>query len=358
MEENYFDERNKKNTLKLRELREQLPPMCSEFFVGVENRTTPLTRLGYAQDLRVFFAYLLTNVKLFKGISISDFGFRELELVNQSHIEGFLEYLSYYKFGGKEYSNDERGKSRKLSSVRSFFKYFFNKGKISSNVASKVATPKMHDKEIIRLEVDEVAKLLDAVEDGNKLTERQQSYHEHTKLRDLAMITLLLGTGIRVSECVGLNISDLDFKNSAFTVTRKGGNRTILYFSDEVALSLRQYLQDDRLMVETDSDALFLSLQKKRMTVRAAELIVKKYSKIVTPLKKITPHKLRSTFGTNLYHETQDIYVVAEVLGHKDVNTTKKHYAATSDEIKRNAARVTILRDKTPIIDPSTEDNN
>ena len=131
-------------------------------------------------------------------------------------------------------------------------------------------------------------------------------------------------------------------------VTRKGGNKAILYFSDEVADALARYLA----FKETDKNtplnehALFLSLQMKRISVRAVEQLVKKYSRIVTPLKKISPHKLRSTYGTELYRETGDIYVVADVLGHKDVNTTKKHYAAISDDINRDAARRVILRDK------------
>ncbi len=345
MDEKYFDARNKDVTLKIRALRAELPPFCDEFFIGVENRTTPLTRLAYAYDLRIFFDYLLSCLREYRAYTLDTFSIKQLDTVTATHIELFLEYLNYYTFNGKEYKNDERAKARKLSTLRSFFKYFFNKGKLTSNVASKVPTPKLHDKEIIRLEGDEVSSLLDEVEDGSDLSPRQRSYHKKIGLRDLAIVTLLLGTGIRISECVGLDIDDLDFKNNSFTVTRKGGSRKILYFPEEVADALIRYLEEDRLTAETDSPALFLSLQKKRITVRAVEKLVKKYSKLITPLKKITPHKLRSTYGTNLYHRTNDIFVVAEALGHKDVNTTKKHYAAMSEEILKAAARVTVLRD-------------
>jgi len=92
-------------------------------------------------------------------------------------------------------------------------------------------------------------------------------------------------------------------------------------------------------------DALFLSLQKKRIGVRAVENMVKKYASAVTPLKHITPHKLRSTYGTNLYRETGDIYLVADVLGHEDVNTTKKHYAALEEERRRSARNRVHLRE-------------
>ena len=353
--ETFYDDRNKDVTIKIRELRKELPPFCDEFFIGIEGRTTPLSRLGYAYDLRIFFDFVLSQLREFRAYNLDTFGLKELDRINQTHIESFLEYLNYYHFNGKEYKNDERGKSRKLSTLRSFFKYYYNKGKLTSNVASKVPTPKLHDKEIIRLDVDEVAKLLDEVEYGEKLSDRQQAYHKSTKSRDLALISLLLGTGIRISECVGLNVDDIDFKNDSFTVTRKGGNRKILYIPEEVADALHTYLQEDRLLIDTDDPALFLSMQKKRISIRAVEVLVKKYSKLITPLKRITPHKLRSTFGTNLYRETKDIFVVAEVLGHRDVNTTKKHYAAMSEDILRSAARSTILRGDD---DPKNEDRD
>ena len=207
--------------------------------------------------------------------------------------------------------------------------------------------PKIHEKAIVRLDVDEVAQLLDEVESGESLTTRQQMYHQRTKTRDLALLTLLLGTGIRVSECVGLDLDDVDFKNNGIKVHRKGGAEVIVYFSDEVMEALISYIEERRMIhpVEGHTNALFLSLQNKRITVRAVENLVKKYSKLVTNLKNITPHKLRSTYGTSLYRETGDIYLVADVLGHKDVNTTRKHYAAIEDERRRQAAKYVKLRD-------------
>ncbi|UKI51634.1 MAG: tyrosine-type recombinase/integrase [Clostridium sp.] len=141
-------------------------------------------------------------------------------------------------------------------------------------------------------------------------------------------------------------MNDIDFNVNGFTITRKGGARVILYFSDEVADALKAYLKErsENKKVPKDEQALFLSMQNKRLSTRAIQNIVQKYSRIVSPLKKISPHKLRSTYGTSLYRETGDIYVVAEVLGHRDVNTTKKHYAAMSDDIRRAAAKKVTLR--------------
>ena len=234
-----------------------------------------------------------------------------------------------------------------MSSLKSFYNYFFRNERIKTNPAALVKLPKLHEKEIIRLEIDEVARLLDLVEDGQELTKRQKAYHEKTKIRDLALMTLLLGTGIRVSECIGLNLNDVDFNVDGIRIHRKGGKEVIIYFGDEVEQALRAYLEERKKMIPApgNEEALFLSMQKKRMNVRSVENLVKKYSRIVTPLKKITPHKLRSTYGTNLYRETGDIYLVADVLGHADVNTTKKHYAALEDERRRSARNKVKLRE-------------
>jgi site-specific recombinase XerD len=206
--------------------------------------------------------------------------------------------------------------------------------------------PRIHDKNIVRLDVDEVSTLLDEVESGENLTKNQQRFHEKTKTRDIAIITLLLGTGIRVSECVGLDIDDVDFKNNGVKVHRKGGAEAVVYFGDEVRDALLSYMEERNMHTpaEGHANALFLSLQNKRIGVRAVENLVKKYSRLVTNLKNITPHKLRSTYGTNLYRETGDIYLVADVLGHKDVNTTKKHYAALEDDRRKDAAKYVHLR--------------
>lgn len=243
--------------------------------------------------------------------------------------------------------NEERGKSRKLASLRSFYNYYFRNELIKTNPPSLVPMPKLHEKEIVRLEPNEVAVLLDQVEEGTNLTKQQLNFHEKTKVRDLALLTLLLGTGIRVSECVGLDINDVDFDNMRIKVRRKGGYEDVVYFGDEVNRALLQYLDERKRIIPLDGheNALFLSIQNRRLTVRSVEKLVKKYALLVNNLKKITPHKLRSTFGTNLYQETGDIYLVADVLGHKDVNTTRKHYAAMKEEHKRKAANVIKLRE-------------
>ena len=349
----YFKERERDVNMRLREIRDTLPEFCDEFFVGVEPQTTVLTRLGYAYDLRIFFDYIVKRVRAFKGMNADEITLSDLEKVTVTHLENYMEYLSIYEFDGKEFTNGDRGKARKISTVRSFFKYFFNKDKLSSNVAAKISLPKQREKEIVRLERHEIEKILNAAEEGEGMSAHQRKILLNTRARDVAILSLLLGTGIRVSECVGLNVKDIDFESNAFTVTRKGGSRAILYFNDDVKEALQYYVEGERKallsrtekLVIGDEDALFLSLQVKRICVRAVEKLVKKYAEVAAPLKRISPHKLRSTYGTELYRATGDIYMVADVLGHRDVNTTKKHYAAIEQDHRRIAAKAVTLRE-------------
>ena len=325
----YFKQRERDVNLRLREIRDTLPEFCEEFFVGVEPQTTVLTRLGYAYDLRIFFDYLIKRVRAFKGMTTDELTLSDMEKVTVTHLENYMEYLTLYEFDGKEFGNGDRGKARKIS------------------------LPKQREKEIIRLERHEIEKILNTAEDGEGMSAHQRKILLNTRARDVAILSLLLGTGIRVSECVGLNVKDIDFETNAFTVTRKGGSRAILYFNNDVKEALEYYIEGERkaLLSRTqkveieDPDALFLSLQVRRICVRAVENLVKKYAAVAAPLKKISPHKLRSTYGTNLYRATGDIYMVADVLGHRDVNTTKKHYAAIEQDHRKAAAKAVTLRD-------------
>lgn len=326
----------------------ELPDACSEFIQSISSTTQPLTRYAYACDLKIFCDYLVSEIPTFADKTPANFSYDDFNLVTPRHIRTYLEYLDFYVKEDSERTNSESGKMRKLASLRSFFEFLFKNDYVNSDVSKLVDMPKRHEKPIIRLEIDEVVRMLDLVESGDAMTARQKSYNEHTRLRDLTILTLFLGTGIRVSELVGLNIEDIDFSINGFLVTRKGGNQAVLYYPDEVADILRKYViqRKEQSALPSHEDALFLSLQNKRISVRAVQMMVKKYALPAAPLKKhLSPHKLRSTFGTNLYHETGDIYLVADVLGHSDVNTTRRHYAAMSDDRRRLAAKKVKLRE-------------
>lgn len=363
----YHQQNDIENIRRLREILSTLPYFVKDYFRAMESTTSTKTRISYAYDIRIFFRFLIEENPLYKNYKTSDFRLNDLDQLQAVDIEEYQEYLKLYqkkivaagaesdidaeeKAFIKDVTNGELGLKRKMSALRSLYAYLYRYEMIKNNPTVLVDMPKLHDKAIIRLDVDETARLLDFIEHGGDgLTGQKKVYYEKTKERDLAIVTLLLGTGIRVSECVGLDITDVDFNNNGIKVTRKGGAEMIVYFGEEVEKALKNYINGSRKQVipqEGHELALFYSTQKRRIGVGAVENLVKKYAKQVTPLKKITPHKLRSTYGTTLYQETGDIYLVADVLGHKDVNTTRKHYAAQDENRRRMAAKAVKLREE------------
>ena len=347
----YHEHTDIENTLRLRQVLSTLPAFCKDYFRAIDATTTTKTRISYAYDIRIFFQFLLDSNPSFKDRSMTDFTVDVLDQVKAVDIEEYQEYLKVYQNRNEDKleTNGERGLKRKISALRSFYAYYYRHEMIQTNPAVLVDVPKIHQKSIIKLDADEVALLLDHIEHcGDTLTGQKRVYWEKNKERDLAIVTLLLGTGIRVSECVGLDIEDVDFKNNGIKVTRKGGNEMVVYFGEEVEKALKNYLEIRETIspLSGHEHALFYSAQRRRIGVQAIENLVKKYAREVTTTKKITPHKLRSTYGTALYQETGDIYLVADVLGHRDVNTTKKHYAALDDARRRQAASAVKLREE------------
>jgi len=345
----YHEQSTRNNTLKLRNVLNSLPNFTRDYFRAIEPNTSAKTRISYVYDIRLFFHFLCESNPYFKKYDdITMIRLDDLELLQPVDIEEYLEYLKYYTDSeGIVHTNNERGLHRKLAALRSFYSYYYKRELIKHNPTVIVDMPKLHNREIIRLDYDEVAALLDYVEHGGEdMTGMKKVYFEKNKTRNLAIFTLLLGTGIRVSECVGLDLEDLDFKNNRIKIMRKGGKEDFVYFGEEVSEALYDYYAERKTITAKDGHehAFFLSIQKRRISVQAIEDLVSDCAKHVTTIKHITPHKLRSTYGTSLYRETGDIYLVAEVLGHNDVNTTRKHYAALDEDRKRMAAKAVSLR--------------
>jgi site-specific recombinase XerD len=352
------------NTKKLDELNErlsELPRFVFDFVQRYIKNTTALnTKIAYCKDAKIFLEFLKTLPKFSEITNIKDFTIESMKQLEKTDIEDYLLYLEYYHIQyktktGKDVNlsiqNDKQGKMRKLSSLRSLFDYLFSAELIDKDVTKLVRMPKIPNKVKSRLTVDEVAVLLDSMEKGTNLTKKEKTYFEATKVRDIAITAVLVGTGIRVSELVNLNLQDINFKENQFKVTRKGEKEEIIYFNDEVGRALKEYY-DRRLAIEgVDNEhclALFLSTQKRRIDEKSVRNLVKKYVKRAGIIKTITPHGLRRTFGTNIYNEVGDVYLVAEMLGHKSVETTKKHYAELDIERKRQALKKYKLRDTKP----------
>lgn len=339
-------------TLQLRNILAELPPYARDYFRAIEPHSSAKTRISYAYDMQVFFRFLTENNPVLSKKGVREITLNELNCLDRTDIEEYQEYLKFYESDTGEQKNGASSIARKMSSLRSFLDYFYKKELLDKNVAMQVDMPKIHEKAIIHLEPDEVAIFLDNLDNYEKqLTGKKKDFFLKTKVRDIAIVTLFLGTGIRVSECVGLDLNDVNFRENSIRVIRKGGNEAILYFGGEVEKALLNYIEGPRAQIAAqalpgEENALFFSLQKKRISVHAVENLVEKYAKEFVPQKKITPHKLRSTFGTTLYQETEDIYLVADVLGHSDVGTTRKHYAAIKDQNRRKAARAVKLREE------------
>ena len=355
----YATIRNQRVIEATRSIVSELPNAAFDYMLSIADTMQPLTRYAYAYDLRLFFHYLQKENPRFANKDLITWTDDDFRLITQRDVSLFMDYLTLY-FNEEDLmtTNQELGKQRKFYSVRAFFKWLFKQGRIPSDVTALVDAPKRHEKPILRLDIDEVNKMLKTVESGENLSAQQQKFNKATSVRDKAIILLFLGTGIRVSELVGLNIEDMNLENASFLVTRKGGNQAILYLPEEIIPALNEYmeLRNHIETVDEDDPALFLSLQRRRITVRSVENMVKKYALAAAPLKKrISPHKLRSTFGTNLYNETGDIYLVADVLGHSDINTTRRHYAAMNEDRRKYAATRVKIGSETPA---STEKND
>ncbi|WP_143322761.1 tyrosine-type recombinase/integrase [Clostridium sp. HBUAS56010] len=323
--QSYRKQQDVKNDRKVREIISGLPEFCLDFFVGIEPRTSSNTRLSYAYDVVRFFLFLGETL----NIEVKDITLQQLEGIK---VQDFSDYMLYLK---SEWSNSERGISRKINALKSFYRYFYRSQRLEKNVMDIVETPKLHEKPIVYLKNNEAVDLIKGVKEN---VQSVQKWHtDKNNNRDIAIIMLLLGTGIRVSECVGLNLQDVDLDENRINIIRKGGKESHIYFGDDVCEVMRVYIEErEQFENVIDTDALFISLHRRRISVRAVENLVKKYALDATG-KNIGPHKLRATFATHLYKETGDIFLVAENLGHSDVNTTKKHYAAMEDERKRNA---------------------
>ncbi|MEE3392786.1 MAG: tyrosine-type recombinase/integrase [Lachnospiraceae bacterium] len=316
------------------------PSYVRDYFNNIKLTTEPLTRYNYAVDIMNFLQFIVdSNSSLNTVRDITP------EIFNSIRRADIIEYLgsvaAYVDKNGIERTNSEHGYARKLSALRSLYKFLVASAEypeIRLNPAAVVRMPKIHKKDIIYMEKDEISDFLDLVKSGN-LSGKKKQYYEKTKYRDIAIMTLFLGTGMRVSELVGINIDDIDLDHNSVQVSRKGGKVQFLYFNNDVKAALQDYLDIERPAIAEkaeDRSPLFYSMQKKRIGTKAVENLVKKYAAEAVPNKHITAHKLRSTYATNLYENTDDIYLVSSSLGHESLETTK-HYADESEERRRRA---------------------
>lgn len=341
----YYTELEEKTKNKAYVIKMSLPKYTHSFFSKCELDYQPNTLLAYANDMLTFFEYIQDTNPLYREMKIKDIPISALENLSFEDINDYQSYLGISLWDHKHHSG-QSGVARKMACLRNFFSFMTMNEYISNDPTVRAAKGKRKKKDnIIRMDSGEVADLIKAVETTDIKSKRSRSISEKTTLRDTAIITLLLNTGIRVSECVGLDLDDINYNENTINIVRKGGSSATLYFNQDVRNALLDYILHERITLTNDDEerALFISLEHTRLSVRSIQRMVKKYSQESVVGKKITPHKLRSTYGTALYKETGDIYLVADVLGHKDVNTTVKHYAAMDEEHRKQAAQYNLF---------------
>lgn len=335
------------------EIEKQLPDFMRDFFLYLRNGVALSTRLAYLEDVLFFCKYLvyesgLVEVKSTKEILASDFN-----KINAKDINRFLgDYCSRYTLKNGEkikiMENRNRALARKKSSLSVLFKFLYRDEIIEKNITdgfNPIRLPKPQPDAIKRLEIDEVAKMLDIIENGSSFSDKEKVYWEKTKLRDKAIIVLFITYGLRVSELQQLNVSSFNFNRGDFKIYRKRGKEVLMPLNKTCEKVVKDYISYERPSDSTldadNKDALFLSLQNKRMTIRAIRNLVKKYTSLALGTSRdngYSPHKLRATAATSLIQQGFSIYDVQNLLDHDNVTTTQL-YAAHKKDVKREIVK-------------------
>lgn len=337
----YRSEVNSRNREKLSRLQALLPRYAVDYLLAIRAHCELSTVVGYGEDLMIFFRYLQRENPLLKDTDVREIPLEMVANLNFHDINAFISEMSYTTRGtakGKGIVHDA-GRSRKrrmLSSLNAMFTYLRVHEYIDKNPVEGAEKIRMkEEKEIVRLSIPEAEQLMDSVRSQRTASsDRKKKYDQKTVLRDTAICTLLLNTGMRVSECAGIDLKDIDFDESCIWIIRKGGQPDRVYFNQRTSDALTDYLQNERphYVPAKDSesfDALFLSLQKRRMSTRAIQYMIHNYGEEILGRSGLSPHKLRKTYGTELYNKTGDLKLVADILGHQNMNTTKKYYVAS-----------------------------
>lgn len=333
-------------------LEEQLPRFLRGYFAYLKGNVLPMTRLAYLHDVRFFFQYLIDETDLTEAETTDKIKLSDLNQVKAVDVNLFIDYCRKYKVVEDNvvtyYTNDNKSLARKKSSVSVLFKYLYRDEMVDKNITDgfdPIRVPKPGEREIKALQDDEVMIMLDAVTTGQGLTEKERAYWEKTKKRDKAILILFLTYGLRLSELQQLNVSSFQWGRGEFKIYRKRGKESIMPLNTSVTAVVHDYIDNERKPdseVEDEfKDALFLSLQGKRMTERQIRELVKKYTSIALNTTRkggYSPHKLRATAATSLIGRGNSIFDVAALLDHEQVTTTQL-YARQKINVKRDLVK-------------------
>ena len=338
--------------LECEELENQLPKFMRGYFAYLRGNVLPKTRLAYLHDVKFFFKYLIEETDLTSAETPDKITLEELNKVKAIDVNMFIDYCRKYKVETDKatyiYENNNKSLARKRSSVSVLFKQLYRDELLAKNITDgfdPIRVPKPGEREIKALQDDEVMIMLDAVSTGTGLTNHERSYWEKTRLRDKAILMLFLTYGLRLSELHQLNISSFNWNRGEFIIYRKRGKESLMPLNKSATAVLHDYIDneraDDNTLGDEHKDALFLSLQGKRMTERQIRELVKKYTSIAlntTRKAGYSPHKLRATAATSLIGRGNSIFDVAALLDHEQVTTTQL-YARQKINVKRDLVK-------------------
>lgn len=338
--------------LACKELEKDMPSFMRGFFVYLKGNVLPSTRLAYLHDIKFFLQYLINETGLTVAEEPSKIKLEEFQDIQAVDVNMFIDYCRRYQVETEKniymFENTNKTLARKKSSVSVLFKYLYRDGLLEKNITDgfdPIRVPKPGEKEIKALQDDEVMIMLDAVTSGNGLTDKERSYWEKTKLRDKAILILFLTYGLRLSELQQLNITSFNFGRGEFKIYRKRGKESIMPLNKSATSVLKDYIYNERpsddKISDEHKDALFLSLQLKRMTERQIRELVKKYTSIALKTTRragYSPHKLRATAATSLIGRGNSIFDVAALLDHEQVTTTQL-YARQKTNVKRDLVK-------------------
>ena len=338
--------------LECEEIENQLPKFLRGFFIYLKGNVLPATRLAYLHDIRFFFQYLIDETDLTEADTTDKIKLSDLENVKAVDVNIFIDYCRKYKVRSGDttyiYENSNKSLARKKSSVSVMFKQLYRDELLSKNITDgfdPIKVPKPGEREIKALQDDEVMIMLDAVTTGAGLTAHERAYWEKTKKRDKAILILFLTYGLRLSELQQLNISSFNFNRGEFKIYRKRGKESIMPLNNSATEVVHDYIDneraDDKTLDDENRDALFLSLQGRRMTERQIRELVKKYTSTALKTSRkagYSPHKLRATAATSLIGRGNSIFDVAALLDHEQVTTTQL-YARQKVNVKRDLVK-------------------
>lgn len=332
------------------EFEKGLPDFMKDYFIYLKGSVASSTRAAYLEDITFFCDYLvnesgLTDAKTIKDLTIEDFKNIKARDVNLFLGDYCPRYYKEKENATIVYENNNRALARKKSSISTLFKFLYRNEQLPTNITdgfNPIKLPKPQPDAIKRLDIDEVMIMLEAVESGEGLTEKEKVYWKKTKLRDKAILALFVTYGLRLNELRELNISSFNFSRGEFKIYRKRGKEVLMPINKTCENVVLDYINNERPksddLPDDVKDALFLSLQKKRLTSKAIRQLVKKYTSIcmhTTRDKGYSPHKLRATAATSLIQSGFSIYDVKTLLDHDNVTTTQL-YAAHKKNVKRD----------------------